>query len=135
MRRRKIIVLLVFAVLVVLGVSLFLYFRPKPLIQEVDSCELSQIVYRGKEITDKTVYEDVLQVLSRYKSRASLETVHSYPTENLVAEINGNDNGKPFHIVLGETNFKYEHAGGFLQKIMDGEDLLDEIEKILQDSN
>lgn len=50
-----------------------------------------------EEITDKTVYEDVLQVLSRYKSRASLETVHSYPTENLVVEINGNDNRKPFH--------------------------------------
>ena len=50
-----------------------LYFRPKPLIKEVHSCELSQIVYRGEEITDKTVYEDVLQVLSRYKSRASLK--------------------------------------------------------------
>ncbi len=37
----------------------------------------------------------------------------------------------PFIIVLGETDFKYEHAGGFPRKIMDGEDLLDEIEKIL----
>ena len=37
----------------------------------------------------------------------------------------------PFIIVLGETDFKYEHAGGFIRKIIYGDRLLEDLEKIL----
>ena len=87
-------------------------------------------MYKGTEITYEVEHKNVIQLLSRYKSRASFEQMHSYPTENAVVEIDGTDNSKPFHIVLGKTNFKYEHAGGFIHKIIHGDNLLDEIEII-----
>lgn len=130
--RLKKVVFLGFVIIIIIScISLCIYFQPKPLIKDIHSCAISRIAYKGTEITDEAAHKNVLQVLIRYKSRASFEQMHSYPIENAVVEIDGTDNSKPFHIVLGKNNFKYEHAGGIIRKIIYGDRLLEDLEKIL----
>ena len=118
-------------IIIISCISLCIYFQPHPLVKDINSCDISRIMYKGTEITYEVEQKSVLQLLSRYKCRASFEQFHSYPTENIVVEIDGTNNGEPFHIVLGKNNFKYEHAGGFIQKIIHGDNLLSDIEKIV----
>ena len=110
---------------------LLVYFRPQPVIKDMDSCDISNIVYRGTNITDEADHEEILHLLSKYKCKASFERMQSYQAEDVIVEIDGTDNNKPFHIILGETFIKYEHAGGFVKNIVDGDNLLDGIEKML----
>ena len=130
MRSKKFILACVL-IIIILCTVLLVYFRPQPVIKDMDSWDISNIVYRGTDITEKAEHEEILQLLSKYKCKASFEKMQSYQTEDVIVEIDGTDNNKPFHIVLGEKYIKYEHAGGFVKNIVDGDKLADEIEKIL----
>jgi hypothetical protein len=129
MRRKKIILVCVLIIIFFI-IAFLIYFRPQPVIKDMDSCDISNIVYRGTNITDEADHEEILHLLSKYKCKASFERMQSYQTEDVIVEIDGTDNNKPFHIVLGETYIKYEYAGEFVQNIIDGNKLADEIEEI-----
>ena len=90
-----------------------------------------QICVIAPEVTEEIDIQELVQILARYRSRAALETAGPYQMEDVTAEINGSCAGRPFHIVLGESCFQYEHAGGKRRTVLHGDKLLEEIsEKI-----
>ena len=120
----------IFISILVLGVfciAAALYFRSGPVLEDTEACTISSVYYKGREVTGEIDIQELVQILARYRSRAALETAGPYQMEDVTAEINGSCAGRPFHIVLGESCFQYEHAGGRRRTVLHGDKLLEEI--------
>ena len=118
-------------VLGVFCIAAALYFRSSPVIENAEACTISSVYYKGEDMAEEIDLQKLGQILARYRSRASLETAGPYQMEDVTVEINGSCAGRPFHIVLGESCFQYEHAGGNRRTILHGDELMEEIEEVL----
>ncbi len=96
----------------------------------VNDKEISSYYINGELIEDKEMVAVLRNTLSEYETK---EINNPFPVESrkIHMEINYLSGGKPRHIILGDLNVLYESADSKVFEIINGEDLLVELSKVL----
>ena len=124
---KLIIILFVFAV--ILGV-IYSVFAPKKILSDEDNVGIVRVTYLGEEL--EVNENDLLNILKKYRIMRSLKDYFPYDTEDVDIDIFLSNNDKPesIHILLGNINILYNTKNRFAYRIMDSENLKEELIKV-----
>lgn len=92
--------------------------------------DISSIMVNGVSYKESPMVDDIIDILETYESQ---KTRNPFPmqTSSTQLEISYVDNNKPRHIVLGDINIIYESSDESVYEVIDGDNLREEIEKVL----
>ena len=118
-----------------LSVFSFIYFcfSTKVLLPSKVSPEITQVLYQGESVTEYLDEKILKEKLADIRMRRSLKRAEAYRQEDYPVEIDLMNNGKPFHLLLGENSIGYEAVGKNVWKLTGTEGFLLWIESELSD--
>lgn len=128
-KRKKVVVIIIgfLLVIIILSIIMFQYYLPKPIITDEENAKITTIFIKGgidENLIDKNA---LLDILSKYKSKKTLQNYFPYQYNKIKVEINFMDNDKSKHILLGDFNIWYETGDEGAYEILNAEELKDEV--------
>lgn len=143
MSKKKITLTIVFTfiILVFIGLILYFFYKPMPIIDNPENCEIVKLAYNSSyekgnsEFTELSEFneQDILTCLSNYKEKKTLENCKGYSLNDYQFEIyidTGNDL-KSIH--LGHDSFSSLSYGSHKYQIVNDEDLKNDLLKIIEE--
>lgn len=123
------------AIFLALSFLFIILLSPKKMIKDPSDYLLSGIYYNGIDVTKYINKDSIANILMKYNKRISLRDYFPYVTSDVIVEINGYNRGEPLHIILGNYFICYRSGDGFIYKIINGEELLNDITMVLNRIN
>jgi len=123
------IILTTITVILVLVIVIQAYV-PKKIISDKENINFQRMLYHGSEIfIDEN---EILNILSKYRYRKTFQSYFPYQNDKIDIEIDLIDNHQIKHILLGEFNIWYESGDKGAHKILNAQELKDEINRLLK---
>ena len=126
---KKIIVMGSAAIVMIIAAILFSS-QPKKIVNT--KYEIHRVMYKDNDITEQVDCEKLASIVSNYTCDRLPHTFAPTQTSQVVVELNGNDGGKPLHILLGDINVAYGSANRGGYTIQNSKPLLNEILYVIQ---
>lgn len=125
-------ILIVCAVLILALVAASIPFFPRAVTGDAGSISDLQIFQNGEKVSlSEEDAASLKQALSELKCRRAFGRITPYEQDKITYELQFISEGKPMHLVLGETSFCYESAGLFSEFVlMDSEAFTQQISSI-----
>lgn len=154
MKGKKVVLIIttVIMIAVILGIVIG-EFMPKPVVSDTKNISVYNIIYYGSQISineDRQNFytimndgnrqskiaideDELVDILRKYNAKRTFENHFPYQRDKVDIEIEIIENHRPKHILLGEFNIWYESADKGSYKILNGQQLMDELKHTIEE--